>query len=261
MKRSLNSTPLFALVVAFLLLSPVGSQTPSGGTGSGPVQSPSGTNGSALPPASSPTGTLPSNGTLTPNTNSTNSTIPNNTTASPTPEPIFACGNAPGQFVVDKPVASSIAIVSQQLNISWHYSGLTNTSAYPRNKVSIYYQNADGANPLPTGWKLVTELNRTATMFLWNVPQLQDGNYMVRLVADDLDAQQQQGKCYPDSFPVASSSARFRINNNIPLATYTDGFGASSGGLKPLQVSFEAATTVAVTGLAGLLAAFAGLLL
>lgn len=84
---------------------------------------------------------------------------------------------------------------------------------------------------------------------------------MIRLVADDRDTQQTQGVCYSDGFPAASSSMRFRINNNIPLPTYGDGMGAHTGGAEgTFRLSGEGAAAVMVMGFAGVMVAFAGVI-
>ncbi|KAJ3037004.1 hypothetical protein HDV00_002136 [Rhizophlyctis rosea] len=268
MTRSNLSLPFLALLLALLLLSPATGQTPqtpNGGTGSGSQLPNSGTSPTSLPAASATplagntTTTLPpATNTATP-TNATTAT--NTTTPSTTPNlSTLPCGTSPGQFVIDRPVASFQALVGTPLNITWHYSALTNTSTYPISSITLYYQNAD-SDILPTNWKLATTLPRSQTTYNWTVPQLADGNYMIRIVADDWDAQQRQGICYPDGFPTASSSQRFRINNNIPLPTYKDGMGASSGAALPFRLSTEGAAALVLTGLAGVFAALVGVLL
>ncbi|KAJ3045668.1 hypothetical protein HDV00_007794 [Rhizophlyctis rosea] len=182
--------------------------------------------------AQAPTTTVPTNGTNTNTTTpATNGTTTNTTApqASPTPRTIpTTCGVSVGQFIINSPKSSAIVNVGSRVNVTWSYSPLTNTTMYPLNKLSLYYQNSDGSNPLPDQWKLVTDLNRTAVWYIWTVPQVTDGNYQVRLVSDDLDTQLQTTRCNPDGFPVASSSGKFRINNNLPLPTYVDSMGPSS---------------------------------
>ncbi|KAJ3280590.1 hypothetical protein HK104_000562 [Borealophlyctis nickersoniae] len=158
------------------------------------------------------------------------------------------CNAAPGQFVVDSPRSNTLAQVSAPLNISWHYSDLTNKQRFPARKVSIFYQFADDNNP-KAEWKLIADVNRTFTNYTWTVPSAQDGQYMVRLVADDFDLMQNPSlTCYPDTFPAASSSAKFKIMNSAPLANYPDTMGPSMGGAErnPVWLGIVAVAAILV---------------
>ncbi|KAJ3055142.1 hypothetical protein HK097_011379 [Rhizophlyctis rosea] len=236
-----SSTPfgfLFSILLLLVVLTsnPILAQTPTTTIRANTT--------TAAPPAGNGTAT---NTTVTPSRNGT---------ATTSPRPLPTCGPNPGQFVVESPRSSAVVSVGAPINITWSYSKLTNLDIFPREKISVFWQNADGDNPRMDGWKLAGETNNTATRwFIWTVPQAVDGNYQVRLVADGLDLQQAsgQGQCTPDGFPIASSSGKFRINNNLPLPTFADTLGPSSGVFGRWEMSGERVLAVGLAVGAGLL--------
>lgn len=123
-------------------------------------------------------------------------------------------------------------MVGNPLNISWHYDQFVNTARFPAKKVALYYQRADSVMT-PDGWKVIDDkLPPSTRSYQWNVPPLQDGNYQIRYVIDDLDPQRPAatvGNCVPDTFPGPAMSQKFKIMNSLPLPIVPDTMGPNSG--------------------------------
>ncbi|RKP00527.1 hypothetical protein CXG81DRAFT_19522 [Caulochytrium protostelioides] len=150
------------------------------------------------------------------------------TSSAPSATATAACGNSPGVIQIMTPTSSSYLQVGTEFNITWQYSALTNTSQFPAKSLVLYYQNQAST----ATWTESPGLNIStrAKSFLWKPPQMADGNYKVRLVADGLDPQQKMGgTCIPNGFPGPGTSATFRIINNIQLPQYPDSYGPNSG--------------------------------
>ncbi|KAI8815330.1 hypothetical protein BJ742DRAFT_765711 [Cladochytrium replicatum] len=167
------------------------------------------------------------------------STSSNSTTggcASTTTNPAVCDPKAvPGGFLFKSPTINTIAEVGSPLNISWSYTPYTKTNLFPNNSIEIFFQNAaaDGFKPAVWTRYVATRISPNATFYIWDVPQIQNGQYILRLVADGFDpvvaAAKGQTVCWSDGQPIPQMSNEFRIVNPQPLAETPDNFGPNSG--------------------------------
>ncbi|KAJ3091099.1 hypothetical protein HK102_001685 [Quaeritorhiza haematococci] len=145
-------------------------------------------------------------------------------------------GDLPGAFFITSPTALTLASVSNQLNISWSFSDATNRQRFPARRIDIYYASITKLGETWPWQPAVENITATATSTLWSVPNLGDGLYQVRIVADDTDparalAQKQQVPCIPEGFPVPGLSNKFRVINPVSIIANKDEFPPNSGAL------------------------------
>ncbi|KAJ3129211.1 hypothetical protein HK098_002195 [Nowakowskiella sp. JEL0407] len=135
-------------------------------------------------------------------------------------------GNSPGAFLLYSPVQFTVAEVKNTLNISWDYTTATNVNRYPNKTIDIYYQSTLNYNPQKWDKTVVAGLNPKAKSYLWTVPQVQNGDFVIRLVADGIDplVQIASGKevCVPDGAPLPYLSSKFKVVNPVHLYPVDD---------------------------------------
>ncbi|TPX70512.1 hypothetical protein CcCBS67573_g06505 [Chytriomyces confervae] len=160
---------------------------------------------------------------------------------------VFNNNAQPGAIFILTPNANNIlnsaAVVGGKLNITWSYS---DTTVIP-NTIAIYWAYVPTSNGLtqtqaPTPQKfhdnpIATNIAGSERSYVWSIGTLQPGNYLLRIVADDIDPQFyaaiNPGKvqCYKagQPFPGTSMTA-FAIAGNSQLVGYSDTFGPSNSG-------------------------------
>ncbi|KAJ3241259.1 hypothetical protein HDU81_001244 [Chytriomyces hyalinus] len=162
---------------------------------------------------------------------------------------VFNNNAQPGAIFILTPNANNIlnsaAVVGGKLNVTWSYS---DTSVIP-NALTIYWAYVPTSNGLtptqaPTPQKfhenaIATNIPGNSRSYIWQVGSLQPGNYLLRIVADDIDPQYYMAvnpgkvQCYKagQPFPGTSMTA-FAIAGNSQLVAYSDNFGPSNSGGK-----------------------------
>ncbi|TPX54494.1 hypothetical protein PhCBS80983_g05898 [Powellomyces hirtus] len=173
-------------------------------------------------------------------------------TASPSPSvlPLPPCGASQGAIFITNPTRGSTTVVGSTLNITWTYSDLTDKARFPAKNIALYYQRAD-QGVTPTGWKpIIEDLNPKATVYTWTVPNVQDGQFFIRIAADGIDPQRSTNpdtRCVPDTFPGPSNSQQFLITALPPLQTFPDNLGPNSAAEKSTLVTSITSVVAAVS--------------
>ena len=172
-------------------------------------------------------------------------------------------GNSPGGFIMKSPTLNQNFRVGDNLPVKWSYLPTTDTNQFPAINITIYYKTKYGFETQPRVWTdfAVEKLDPKATFFNWTVPQLADGPYVLRLVADGMDpAQAAEQKlpvpCIANGQPIPAMSGVFNVYNGESLAKYPDRYppNSSSASLKatPSRLLYGLIVTL-VVALAGLL--------
>ncbi|KAI8854349.1 hypothetical protein BC829DRAFT_380924 [Chytridium lagenaria] len=135
---------------------------------------------------------------------------------------------APGSFLLTSPNSTSIVAVGNRILVNWTYNSVS--PQYPNNSIAIYYAltgtSQTSLTPIavsPQTWysnPIVTDLAKGVTQYSWMVPSLQSGKYQLRIVGDGLDPALRQ--------PLPYTSTTFRIVGNGQLNSFGDNFGPSN---------------------------------
>ncbi|KAJ3411595.1 hypothetical protein HDV05_002015 [Chytridiales sp. JEL 0842] len=212
---------------------------PSGGTGTGGGNSTQPTGGIIRPSniPGLPNGGL-GNGTCDPALGCTDTTGV---------DCIESTGGSPGSFILRNPIGSTVAPIGNILMINWTYTSV-DTSRFPNSSIAIYYAlfaastSSTPGTVKPDTWysfPIATNIPTNALSYEWRVPQLQPGQYKLRIVGDSLDPALSQSRgqsvCIRDSQPLPFTSAGFFIVGSSQLVSFPDTFGPSSGSLKSIS--------------------------
>ncbi|KAJ1564679.1 hypothetical protein HK096_006812, partial [Nowakowskiella sp. JEL0078] len=147
---------------------------------------------------------------------------------------VISCtgSSTPGAFSLSNPTQYTVAEVGNTLNISWSYTAQTNVNRFPNKSIDIYFQSTVSYSSTKWEKNVTLGLSPKAMFYLWKIPQVQNGDFVIRLVADGIDPITSSTTCVPEGAPIPYISSQFLVVNPVQLATYPDPFPPSSSALK-----------------------------
>ncbi|KAJ1559657.1 hypothetical protein HK405_009816 [Cladochytrium tenue] len=142
-------------------------------------------------------------------------------------------------IIVEEPTSSSVVLVGNAFNITWEYED-SNTTLYPAREVAIYYAMTASSSTSATidvtaetyYSNLIAVVAKDATYYTWTPGSMQDGEYKLRVVADQIDpnyvALLDEFQCAFDGQPWPYTTNAFRIISPDTLVNQTDRFPPNS---------------------------------
>ena len=121
-----------------------------------------------------------------------------------------AAGTDIGAFIIKTPNRTSVIVVGSPFKVEWEYTPLVKQLP---SEVDISLENVLIDGPRKFGIVVARNLTISGTSTIWNVDQLNDGQYQLRIGIAGRDPLLNKDSCLQNGEAYGGSSAIFKITN------------------------------------------------